>query len=154
MHNHKQCTRLEYQPSKQASLRVMYFCCGFGRSLHCVCLQLQRQTLWSAAEHIMMVTECWCRPAGSLHTLQADIERLSTQMQHSLTSSRKGASDAAWQQLSAQHERLARTKITLCNSPPMCVNWGWMGAEPPGTTVGDLRQKVAALEGSLSAVQR
>ncbi len=94
-------------------------------------------------------------PAGSLHSLQADIERLSTKLQQSMTSSKAQArQDLSWEQLSAQYERLMRHRVTLRNSQPAQGSWAWMAEEPLGTTVGDMKQKIAALEGSLTTVQR
>lgn len=91
---------------------------------------------------------------GSLHSLQADINRLSAKLQQSTTTGKGLATDGSWKQLSAQCDRLMRNRITLRNSQPSSSAWGWMGEEPPGTTVGNLNQKVAALEDALDAGKR
>ncbi len=91
---------------------------------------------------------------GSLHSLQADINRLSTKLQQSTTSSKGLMTDESWKQLSAQCDRLMRNRITLRNSQPLPSAWGWMGEEPPGTTVGNLNERIAALEDALNAEKR
>ncbi|KAL0050976.1 hypothetical protein WJX82_011428 [Trebouxia sp. C0006] len=92
--------------------------------------------------------------AGSLHSLQADINRLSTKLQQGTTSSKGLVTDESWKQLSAQCDRLMRNRVLLCNSQPLPSAWGWMGEEPPGTTVGNLNQRIAALEDALDAEKR
>lgn len=89
--------------------------------------------------------------AGSLHSLQQDIERLSSKVQHSV--SQQPTADQE-QQLAAQCDRLVRCYTTLCNSQPQVGRWAWMVEEPPGTTVGNLNQKVAQLEAALAVEQR
>ena len=91
---------------------------------------------------------------GSLHSLQADINQLSTKLQQSATSSKGLVTDESWKQLSAQCDRLMRNRVTLRNSQPLPSAWGWMGEEPPGTTVGNLNQRIAALEDALDAEKR
>ena len=108
--------------------------------------------------------EWHCRPTtpaavlmfhtGSLHSLQADINRLSTKLQQSATTSKGLVTDESLKQLSAQCGRLMRNRITLRNSQPLPLAWGWMGEEPPGTTVGNLNQKISALEDALDAEKR
>ncbi|KAA6426009.1 MAG: hypothetical protein FRX49_03861 [Trebouxia sp. A1-2] len=92
--------------------------------------------------------------AGSLHCLQADINRLSTKLQRSATSSKGLVPDESLKQLSAQCDRLMRNRVTLRNSQPLPSAWGWMGEEPYGTTVGNLNQRIAALEDALDAEKR
>lgn len=89
--------------------------------------------------------------AGSLHSLQQDIERLSSKMQHSIC--QQPTADQK-QQLAAQCDRLVRSYTTLRNSQPQVAGLAWMAEEPPGTTVGNLNQKVAQLEAALAAEQR
>lgn len=91
---------------------------------------------------------------GSLHCLQADINRLSTKLQRSATSSKGLVPDESLKQLSAQCDRLMRNRVTLRNSQPLPSAWGWMGEEPYGTTVGNLNQRIAALEDALDAEKR
>ncbi len=91
---------------------------------------------------------------GSLHSLQADINRLSSKLQQSATSSKGLVTDESWKQLSAQCNRLMRNRVALRNSQPLPSAWGWMGEEPPGTTVGNLNQRIAALEDALDAEKR
>ena len=58
------------------------------------------------------------------------------------------------QQLAAQCDRLLRCYTTLRKSQPQVSGWAWTAEEPPGTTVGNLNQKVAQLEAALDAEQR
>ena len=98
--------------------------------------------------------------AGSLHSFQADIERLSDKLQSMSTGAqsnidrREDSEDTDWQQLSAQCDRLMRNSITLHSSQPGFSSWAWMAEDPPGTTVGNLKQRIKSLEESLAAVQR
>ncbi len=87
-------------------------------------------------------------------SLQADINRLSTKLQQSTTSSKGLVTDESWKQLSAQCDSLMRNRVTLRNSQPLPSAWGWMGEEPPGTTVGNLNKRIAALEDALDAEKR
>lgn len=89
--------------------------------------------------------------AGSLHSLQRDIERLSEKIQHSIS---KQPTTEEPQQLAAQCDRLFRCYTTLRNSQPQGGGWAWMAEEPPGTTVGNLNQKIAQLEAALASEQR
>lgn len=89
--------------------------------------------------------------AGGLHSLQQDIERLSSKLQHSVN---KQSNAQEKQQLAAQCDRLLRSYTTLRNSQPQVGGWAWIAEEPPGTTVGNLNQKVAQLEAALAAEQR
>ena len=89
--------------------------------------------------------------AGGLHSLQQDIERLSSKMQHSI--SQQPTADEK-QHLAAQCDRLIRCYTTLHNSQPKVGGWEWMAEEPSGSTVGNLKQKVAELEAALAAEQR
>ena len=88
--------------------------------------------------------------AGGLLSLQ-DIERLSSKMQYSFN---KQPTAEEKQHLAAQCDRLLRCYTTLCNSQPQVGGWAWIAEEPPGTTVGNLNQKVAQLEAALAAEHR
>ena len=62
--------------------------------------------------------------------------------------------NASWEQLSAQCDRLMRNGVTLRNSQPGPTSWAWMGEEPPGTALGNLKQKIASLEEALATERR
>lgn len=89
--------------------------------------------------------------AGGLHSLQQDIERLSSKLQHSIN---KQPTAEEKQQLAAQCDRLLRCYTALRNSQPQVGGWAWIAEEPPGTIVGNLNQKIAQLEAALAVEQR
>ncbi|DBA79551.1 TPA: hypothetical protein ACH3X1_008250 [Trebouxia sp. C0004] len=124
--------------------------------MHMAEQKLAEQTRLAADLDIRLQAACTTLDcsAGSLHSLQADINRLSAKLQQSTTSSKGLVTDESLKQLSAQCDRLMRNRITLRNSQPLPSAWGWMGEEPPGTTVGNLNQRIAALEDALDAEKR
>lgn len=89
--------------------------------------------------------------AGSLHSLQRDIERLSNKVQHTIN---KQPAPEEQQQLTAQCDRLLRCYTTLRNSQPQVGGLAWMTQEPPGSTVGNMNQRIVQLEAALAAEQR
>ena len=104
-----------------------------------------------------MISVMPCYTAGSLHSLQSDIERLSHRLSSSLSGPEHRKPDEL-QLLSAQADRLVRQSITLHHSDP-CQDhghnsWQWLVAEPVGTTVGSLQHRIASLEAALADSQR